>query len=808
MEKFFSLKDRIEMALKSEYAVGPDEASKQQVFDATAHTIRDHLIPYYMKSVNDHHEKKNLFYMCMEFLLGRTLNNALMNMGLFDEYAEALEELGFEIDDIICEEPDPGLGNGGLGRLAACFLDSVASLDLPVVGCGIRYQNGLFKQVIEDGYQKEAPDTWLSRGFPWEIKREDRKVEVRFGGSVHEEWVGGKLSVIHTGYESVTAVPYDVPVIGGNKSNTAGILKLWSAEPYEEFDLARFNKGEYKKALKNENEASILCRVLYPADNHTNGQELRLKQQYFLCSASMQYMVKRFILLGNDDLYKLPDYAAVHINDTHPTLAIPELMRILMDEHEFEWDDAWGICKKMFSYTNHTILGEALETWPKKLMQDLIPRIFKIISEINERFCTKVWNKIEGDWSVINRITIIHDDKVRMANLCALACHTVNGVSALHSEILKEDVFSDFDKLFPDKFIGITNGITHRRWLKYANPALSELITDAIGDKWISEPERLEDLVPFADDASFQEKCASVKRVNKERLNKDLQAKQDVSFDIDSIVDVQSKRLHEYKRQLLNALHILHLYNRIVAGDYTDMVPRTFIFAAKAAPGYDMAKQIIKLINEISVLIDANPVAKNLIKVIFLENYSVSSAEILIPATNLSEQLSTAGFEASGTGNMKFMMNGALTIGTMDGANIEISDRVGLDDFFVFGLTADEVKKRKAQGYAPYNICTQNPVLMAAINRLTDGSLAGGDISLFSDIKSSLILGRHGAADPYMVLKDFDSYRLTQLKVNEAYKDTPRWWKSAVLNTANSGFFSSDRTIREYNKRVWNLDGL
>ncbi|MDX1358865.1 MAG: glycogen/starch/alpha-glucan phosphorylase, partial [Clostridia bacterium] len=644
-------------------------------------------------------------------------------------------------------------------------------------------------------------------GFPWEIKREDRKVEVRFGGSVHEEWIDGKLRVIHTGYDSVIAVPYDVPIIGGNDSTTAGILKLWSAEPYEKFDLSRFNKGDYRKALKNENDANILCRVLYPADNHTNGQELRLKQQYFLCSASMQYLVNRFIGLGNTDLTKLPEYAAVHINDTHPTLSIPELMRILMDDHGFKWKDAWDICKKMFSYTNHTILGEALESWPKKLMQELIPRIFKIIAEINERFCTDVWNKIPGDWSVINRITIIRDEKVRMANLCALACHTVNGVSELHSEILKEDVFSDFDKLYPDRFTGITNGITHRRWLKYANPSLSDLITEAIGDSWKAEPERLEEIKPFADDESFREKFAEIKRENKIRLNEYLQKKQGVSFDVDSMVDVQAKRLHEYKRQLLNALHILHLYNRIVAGDYGDMVPRTFIFAAKAAPGYDMAKMIIKLINEISILIDAHPVAKNLIKVIFLENYSVSSAEILIPATNLSEQLSTAGFEASGTGNMKFMMNGALTIGTMDGANIEISDRVGPDDFFVFGFNADEVKEKKSRGYAPYNICTQNPVLMASINRLTDGSLAG-DTTIFSDIKSSLILGRHGAADPYMVLGDFDSYRQTQLRVNEAYKDGPRWWKSAVINTAMSGYFSSDRTIREYNERVWKLDRL
>ncbi len=808
MDIVCSLRDRIEMALKSKYAVDPGEATNQQIFDATANTIRDHMMPYYMKSRDDHQEKKNLFYMCMEFLLGRTLNNALMNMRIYDDYKVALEEMGFDIEDIIREEPDPGLGNGGLGRLAACFLDSVASLDLPVVGCGIRYQNGLFKQVIEDGYQLEEPDNWLDRGFPWEIKREDRKEEVRFGGSVHEEWIGGRLKVMHTGYDSILAVPYDVPIIGGNNSTTAGILKLWSAEPYKEFDLTQFNKGDYRKSLKNENDANILCRVLYPADNHTNGQELRLKQQYFLCSASMQYLVNRFISLGNTDLRKLPEYAAVHINDTHPTLSIPELMRILMDEHGFEWDDAWDICKKMFSYTNHTILGEALETWPRRLMQELIPRIFKIIAEINERFCTDVWNKIPGDWSVINRITIIHEDKVRMANLCALACHTVNGVSELHSNILKKDVFSDFDKLFPNKFTGITNGITHRRWLKYANPALTDLITVAIGESWKSEPEKLEDLVPFADDPAFREEFAEVKRANKIRLNDYLQKKQGVSFDIDSMVDVQSKRLHEYKRQLLNALHILHKYNRIVAGDYGDIVPRTFIFAAKAAPGYEMAKMIIKLINEVSVLVAAHPVASDLMKIIFLENYSVTSAEILIPATNLSEQLSTAGFEASGTGNMKFMMNGALTIGTMDGANIEISNRVGPDDFFVFGLSADEVKERKTLGYAPYNICTKNPVLMAAINRLTDGSLADGDTTIFSDIKSSLILGRHGAADPYMVLGDFDSYRKTQLKVNEAYIDPQRWWKSAVINTAMSGYFSSDRTIREYNERVWNLDRL
>jgi starch phosphorylase len=731
-----------------------------------------------------------------------------MNTGLFEEYSNALAELGYDIEDIIKEEPEPGLGNGGLGRLAACFLDSVASLDLPVVGCGLRYENGLFRQSIEDGFQKEYPDTWLSHGFPWEIKRDDRKVEVRFGGSVSEEWVNGKLKVLHSNYESVTAVPYDIPIIGGNNSDIAGILKLWSAEPSKEFDLASFNKGDYKKSLKNENEANILCRVLYPADNHTNGQKLRLKQQYFLCSASMQYLVNRYIALGNTDMDKLPDYAAVHINDTHPTLSIPELMRILLDEHGIDWDDAWSICKRMFSYTNHTILGEALETWPRKLMQQLIPRIFKIIAEINERFCTEVWNKNHGDWSIINRVTIIHEDKVRMANLCALACHTVNGVSQLHSKILKDDVFRDFDNLYPDKFIGITNGITHRRWLLYANPGLSNLITEAIGDGWISEPEKLTELVSFAEDAGFRDNWARIKKENKVRLSNYLNKKQGVSFDTDSLVDVQSKRLHEYKRQLLNALHILHLYNRIVSGDYPDSEPRTFIFAAKAAPGYDMAKLIIKLINEIAVLIESHPIAKDLIKVIFLENYTVSAAEILIPATDLSEQLSTAGFEASGTGNMKFMMNGALTIGTLDGANIEISERLGPDDFFVFGLKADEVKKKKLRGYAPFDICTNNPVLTAAINRLSDGSLAKGDITMFTDIKSNLMLGCHGAADPYMVLEDFDSYRETQLRVEEKRKDPESWWKSSVLNTANSGYFSSDRTIRQYNELVWKLSGL
>jgi len=808
MKEICSVKDRILNELNNKYAVNLDKADKQQVFDATAYTLRAQLMSYYIKSVNDHHQKKNLFYMCMEFLLGTTLNNTLMNTGLFNDYKEALEELGYDIEEILSEEPEPGLGNGGLGRLAACFLDSVASLDLPVVGCGLRYENGLFRQAIENGYQKEYPDTWLKHGFPWEIKRDDRKVEVRFGGSVSEEWIGGKLRVIHTSYDSVIAVPYDVPIIGGNDSDTAGILKLWSAEPSKEFDLAAFNTGDYKKSLRNENEANILCRVLYPADNHTNGQKLRLKQQYFLCSASMQYLVNRYLALGNTDLKKLPDYAAVHINDTHPTLSIPELMRILMDEHSFDWDDAWDIVRRMFSYTNHTILGEALETWPRKLMQELIPRIYKIIAEINERFCTDVWNRNHGDWSVINRISIIHDDKVKMANLCALACHTVNGVSELHSHILKDDVFKDFDNLFPNKFIGITNGITHRRWLKYANPGLSALITEAIGDAWISEPERLTELTPFADDAGFRENFARVKRENKLRLLKYFEAKQGVSFDVDSLVDVQSKRLHEYKRQLLNALHILHLYNRIVSGDYQGEEPRTFILAEKAAPGYDMAKLIIKLINEISLMISQHPIAKEMIRVIFLENYSVSSAEILIPATDLSEQLSTAGFEASGTGNMKFMMNGALTIGTLDGANIEISERLGPDDFFVFGLKADEVKKRKLEGYAPYNVCTNNPVLMAAINRLTDGSLANGDKTMFSDIKSNLILGCHGAADPYIVLGDFDSYREAQLRVNQKRADSDSWWKSAVLNTANSGFFSSDRTIRQYNEMVWKLSSL
>ncbi len=808
MIKNGSTKSRIINELESRFAITPEKADKQKIYTATAYALKAQLMPYYMESVNEHISRKNVFYMSMEFLPGRILSNALRNTGLFDEYSLALEELGCDIKDIIDEEAEPGLGNGGLGRLAACFLDSAASLDLPVVGCGIRYENGFFKQKIENGFQKELPDTWLSREFPWEIKREDRKVEVRFGGQISEEWIGGKLVVKHTGYDSILAVPYDVPIIGGNNSNTAGLLKLWSAEPYGEFDYAAFNRGDYKKSLKSENEANIICRVLYPADNHTSGRILRLKQQYFLCSASIQYVVNRFLSIKGDDLRQLPDYAALHINDTHPALAIPELMRLLMDEHGFEWDEAWDICKKTFTYTNHTILGEAMETWSKKIMQDLLPRIYKIISEINERFCTRVWDNSGGDWSAINRVSIIHEDRVRMANLCALTCHTVNGVSQLHAEILKNSVFKDFATLYPDKFIGITNGVTHRRWLNYSNPGLAELITEAIGDTWVSEPDRLEDLTPFADDAAFRERFAKVKNENKTRLLTFLEKHQNSSFDTDSIVDVQAKRLHEYKRQLLNALHILHLYNSIDKGMLTDMVPRTFIFAAKAAPGYDMAKLIIKLINEISVLVNSNPRARKLINIIFLENYNVSSAEILIPATDLSEQLSTAGYEASGTGNMKFMMNGALTIGTMDGANIEIHERVGDEHFFNFGMNVEEVSKKRIEGYAPTNVCINNPVLMEAINRLTDGSLAGGDRFIFNDIKSNLMLGCHGAADPYMVLADFDSYSKTQIDVDAKRKNPDSWWRSAVINTALSGFFSSDRTVRTYNDKVWHLASL
>jgi starch phosphorylase len=762
-------------------------------------------MPYYMESVSKHENRKNVFYMSMEFLPGRMLSNALRNTGLFKEYEKSLQELGCDIRDIIDEEPEPGLGNGGLGRLAACFLDSAASMDLPIVGCGIRYENGFFRQKIQNGFQKEQPDTWLSHGFPWEIKRDDSKVEVRFGGSIYEEWKDGKLVVRHTGYDSVLAVPYDVPIIGGNDSNTAGLLKLWSAEAYGEFNLSAFNSGDYRKSLKSETEADIICKVLYPSDNHTSGKILRLKQQYFLCSASIQYIINRFFSAGNNNLHQLPDYAAIHINDTHPALAIPELMRILLDEHGFDWDDAWGVCARTFSYTNHTILGEAMETWPKKIMQDLLPRIFKIIGEINERFCTSVWEKSGGDWSTINRVSIVHEDTVRMANLCILASRTVNGVSQLHADILKKTVFSDFANLYPDRFIGITNGVTHRRWLEYSNPGLASLITEAIGDSWISSPERLEDLLPFADDPSFREKFADIKRENKTRLASFIEERQGMSFDPDSMVDVQAKRLHEYKRQLMNALHILHLYNLIEKGEHGDMIPRTFIFAAKAAPGYDMAKLIIKLINEIAALVRSHPVASKLINVLFLENYNVSSAEILIPATDLSEQISTAGYEASGTGNMKFMMNGALTIGTMDGANIEISRLVGEENFFKFGMSDEEVRRKRMEGYAPGNVCVNNPMLMDAIDRLTDGSLAGGDRFIFNEIKNSLMLGCHGAADPYMVLGDFDAYRLKQMEVGDKKKNPGAWWRSAVVNTAMSGFFSSDRTIAEYNEKIWHL---
>lgn len=800
-----STKKRIISELKSRFATAPENADKQKIYTATAYALKAQLMSYYMDSVSEHENRKNTFYLSMEFLPGRMLSNTLRNTGLFDEYKQALQELGCDINDIIDEEAEPGLGNGGLGRLGACFLDSAASLDLPVVGCGLRYENGFFKQKIKDGFQTEKADNWLSTVFPWEIKREDRKVEVRFGGHITEEWKDGRLVVKHTGYDSILAVPYDVPIIGGNNSNTAGLLKLWSAEPYGEFNYSAFNKGDYKKSLKSENEANIICRVLYPADNHTSGKILRLKQQYLLCSASIQYVINRFLSIEGSNLNDLPDYAALHINDTHPALAIPELMRILLDEHGFMWDKAWDICKRIFSYTNHTILGEAMETWPKKIMQDLLPRIYNIISEINERFCARAWDSSGGDWSIINKLSIIHNDKVRMANLCAHTCHTVNGVSQLHSEILKDTIFKDFSNLYPGKFIGITNGVTHRRWLNYSNPSLAELITEAIGDAWVSEPDRLEELVPFADDAAFREKFAKVKTQNKKRLLSFLEKHQNSSFDTDWMVDVQAKRLHEYKRQLLKALHILHLYNQIDNGLLTDMVPRTFIFAAKAAPGYDMAKLIIKLINEISVLVNSNPRVRKLINIIFLENYNVSSAEILIPATDLSEQLSTAGYEASGTGNMKFMMNGALTIGTMDGANIEIHERVGDEHFFLFGMNADEVSKKQSLGYAPTNVCVNNPVLMDAINLLTDGSLASGDKFIFNDIKNSLMLGCHGAADPYMVLGDFESYRKAQRKVDAKRKDPDCWWRSAIINTALSGFFSSDRTVTTYNKRVWHL---
>ena len=780
-----------------------ENATPQQVYHAVASTVRDQIMQKWVawREQDEKYQGKRLYYLSVEFLTGRSLHCNMLNLCSEPVYRQALEELGIDIGTVVREETAPGLGNGGLGRLAACFLDSLASLSLPAMGCTIRYEYGLFRQKLIGGQQVEVPDNWLENGNVWEVPVPEDTCEVHFGGRVEESWQDGKMKFILRDYQTVEAVPYDMPV-AGYACDTVNTLRMWRARSPKTMDFVSFNSGDYVRAMKEQELAAVISQVLYPGDNHYEGRELRLKQHYFFASATLQHAIRDFKRRFGNDFRLLPEKITVHINDTHPGLAIPELMRILIDEEGLGWEEAEKIVRGTVAYTNHTVMPEALERWPESMVQGLLPRIYMILQEINRRECAALAEHYRnGTDPRIAKMAVTAYDMVHMANLCVSMSYSVNGVSQLHGQILKQNTFRDFYELEPDKFCAITNGITHRRWLVHSNPELAKLITETLGEGWIREPERLRELLPLRDDAAFREKIDAIKRNNKVRFNDFLQRHQKMSVDTESLFDVQAKRLHEYKRQLLNALHIMVLYNRIVSDSSFEMTPRTFIFGAKASPAYQMAKQIIRMIISISRLIDRTPRAKEMLHVVFLENYDVSSAEILIPATDLSEQLSTAGYEASGTGNMKFMMNGAVTMGTMDGANVEIHDQVGIDNIYIFGMRPDTVQSMKQEGgYNPMHIYESNSELRRSLTEMIDGTLTPENPAMLQDIYHNLLFD-----DPFFVLKDFGSYSMAQRRVDRDWRDREKWLRMAVTNIACSGVFSSDRTIREYNEKIWHL---
>ncbi len=788
-----------------------EEATDQQIYKAVASTVRDQIMQQWMfeKEARRQRKSKRLYYLSIEFLMGRSLHNNMLNLCANDTYQAAFEELGLDLRKVLHEEPEPALGNGGLGRLAACFMDSLATLNLPAMGCSIRYEYGLFRQRIVDGQQVELPDSWLEHGNSWEIPALEDAVEVHFGGTVQEEWRGNRLRVSLTGAKTVIAVPYDMPVVGYG-SKTVDSLRLWSARSPQRIDLASFGRGDYASAMEERELAEVISKVLYPEDNHYEGKMLRLKQHYFFTSASLQYAIKDFKRIHGNDMRKLPDKVAIHINDTHPGLAIPELMRILVDEENLSWEVATDITQRTMAYTNHTIMAEALERWPEHMMKEVLPRIYSILQELNRRLCAKLFEKFPGQWDRIAGMAILAYDQVQMANLCIALSHSTNGVSQLHGEILRRDTFRDYAALSPEKFSAITNGITQRRWLMLSNPGLSCLLDESIGTEWRQDPMLLRNLLALRDDAAFREQFGKVKQQNKERFAKWINRRQGLVIRPDTIFDVQAKRLHEYKRQLLNALHILVLFNRIAEDSSFTMEPRTFLFGAKASPGYTRAKQIIRFINVLSAKIAAHPRASKMIQIAFLENYDVSTAEMLMPAAEVSEQLSTASKEASGTGNMKFMMNGAVTIGTMDGANVEIFDEVGIDNIYIFGMRAHEVEALYAAGtYRSALIFETNQEVRRAMTMLIDGTLTPENPAIFQDLYHALLFGDYGQlADPYLVLKDFGSYSMAQRRLDADYKNREKWLRMAITNTACSGVFSSDRTIDEYNKKIWHLEPL
>lgn len=793
------LKNLIKLKLAGVFGVKYDEAGENLMYRALCLVAKDLLTQKRLEFKNKVYEQgaKQVYYMSMEFLLGRSLRNHLYNMGLLDTASGAVSELGYDINKLIEIEPDAGLGNGGLGRLAAAYMDSLTSLGYAAGGFSIRYDYGIFKQKIVDGWQMEMPDDWLQGGDVWLNRRSD-VFEVKFGGTLEERWENGRLIVEQKNATTILAIPYDMN-ISGYGSDAVNTIRLWSAKAPVELDMTLFSRGEYVKSIEAKAMAEAISKVLYPADNHIEGKSLRLKQQYFFVSASMQTIVRRH-LRHNNSLDSLPDKVAIHINDTHPALCIPELMRLLMDEHGYGWDDAWRIVTQTVSYTNHTVMQEALERWPQDLFEMLLPRITQIIKEINKRYCEELWQVYPGDWDRIARNAIVSHGEIRMANLCLAASHTVNGVSALHSDILKNLIFADYYKAAPQKFTNVTNGITHRRWTAEANPILTNYLKEIIGDGFLRDAAELEKLMAYHGNGDVLKNLAAIKRANKVRLSNYILKTNCVSVSPDAIFDVQVKRLHEYKRQLLNALHIMDLYSRLKENPDLDITPRVFIFGAKAASSYYMAKQIIRLINMLGEQINRDKSIKDKLKVVFLENYCVSLAELIMPAAEISEQISIAGKEASGTGNMKFMINGAVTMGTMDGANVEIFERVGKDNIFIFGLSAEEAESLRPY-YSPSEYYAHDCRIQKHIETLRSGV---NGVS-FNELADSLVLGQQGFADPYMVLADFASYVEAQGKADEAYKDFVRFNNMSLVNIAKAGFFAADRSVEEYASRIWRL---
>ena len=799
-------KKQVVSNVKNMYRKTIDEASKQQVFQAVAYTVKDYIIDRWIATHREFEKEdaKTVYYMSMEFLMGRALGNNMINLTCYKEVKEALDELGFDLNVIEDQEPDAALGNGGLGRLAACFLDSLSTLGYPAYGCGIRYRYGMFAQKIENGYQIEIPDDWLRDGNPFEIKRPEYAVEVKFGGYVRS-YVDdkGRDNFVQEGYQCVRAVPYDLPVVGyGN--NIVNTLRIWDAEPIQEFNLDSFDKGDYHKAVEQENLAKTICEVLYPCDDHYAGKELRLKQQYFFVSASVQRAVAKY-KETHDDVRKLYEKICFQLNDTHPTVTVAELMRILMDDEKLTWDEAWEVTNKACAYTNHTIMAEALEKWPIELFSRLLPRIYQIVEEINRRFVEQVKKLYPGNQDKIAKMAIIYDGQVKMANLAIVAGFSVNGVAALHTEILEKQELKDFYEMMPEKFNNKTNGITQRRFLLHGNPLLADWVTRKIGDEWITDLSQIKKLAVYADDELSRQEFMQIKYQNKLRLAAYIKEHNGVDVDPRSIFDVQVKRLHEYKRQLLNILHVMYLYNQIKAHPDMDFYPRTFIFGAKAAAGYRRAKLTIKLINNVANVINNDKSIDGKIKVVFIENYRVSNAEIIFAAADVSEQISTASKEASGTGHMKFMLNGAMTLGTMDGANVEIVKEVGDENAVIFGLTAEEVIKYQNEGgYNPQDIFNNDQEIRQVLMQLINGFYSPEDPELFRDIYNSLLYD--AKPDVYFILKDFRSYADAQKKIEEKYRDSEGWARSVMLNTACSGKFSSDRTIEEYVRDIWHLD--